>query len=331
MTSFVSARLRILLVGVLALTLFAVPATAEAGKKKTGDADRDQLPDKWEKKNKLSTKKKDAKLDPDKDGLNNMAEYKSGTKPRKADSDKDRIGDADEDPDRDKVDNANETREKTDPRDKDTDGDRKNDGVEDADRDKLNNAGEDATGNDPLDRDTDGDGTKDGDERNGWIAAFDGTTLVVKLANGEKITGIVDDATMIDCYGEDEDFEALADDEDDFVDEEDGEDVGEDVSEEDVFRVSSTEDEDDDFEDDSGDDSDSDDSADDSGDDSSDDSDDDSSDDSSDDSGDYGDDDSGDEELECGVESLKPGRVVHEASFEFADGATYWTELALID
>src|SRR3954453_4377214 len=200
--SSLTARMRTLLVSVLALTLCGVPVAADAKQKNAGDADRDHLPDTWERQMGLSTQKKDARLDPDKDGLINLGEFQAQTNPHKTDTDRDGLLDADEDPDRDKVDNLNETLQKTDPRKRDTDRDGTPDGKEDTDRDGLNNAAEDATANDPTDRDTDNDGLDDGDEGAGKIASFDGTTLVVKVFGGATLRGIVDEATSISCDGE---------------------------------------------------------------------------------------------------------------------------------
>ena len=51
------------------------------------------MPDRWEKGHGLSTKRNDAKADPDKDGVTNIREFKLGTDPRKADTDGDGIED----------------------------------------------------------------------------------------------------------------------------------------------------------------------------------------------------------------------------------------------
>jgi hypothetical protein len=76
-----------------ALLALAVPSAASA---KSGDRDRDKLPDKWEKLHKLNTHRHDAKRDNDRDGLRNLAEYKYGFDPRDADSDDDGIKDGKE-------------------------------------------------------------------------------------------------------------------------------------------------------------------------------------------------------------------------------------------
>jgi hypothetical protein len=162
-------KIKLLLFGVVLAALLAVPGAAMA---KSRDRDHDRLPDKWEHKFHLSTHKKSAKGDPDKDGLNNLGEFRSGTNPRKADTNGNGINDANDDQDNDGVDNADEQHEGTNPRDADTD----NDGVE------------------------------DGNEVNGTVVHFTedsanpGTgTLVIKLADNSTISGKVDASTRIEC------------------------------------------------------------------------------------------------------------------------------------
>src|SRR3954469_6474903 len=87
------------LVAVAVLALLALPAAAAA---KSRDRNHDGIPDKWEKKHHLSTKKHGVgKKDPDKDGLNNRAEFRSHTNPHKRDTDRDGTPDAGEDRDHD--------------------------------------------------------------------------------------------------------------------------------------------------------------------------------------------------------------------------------------
>lgn len=151
---------------VLLAALFAVLApTAGAAPR---DNDRDGLPDRWEKRHRLSTK----------------------------------AGSANADADRDRVDNGNEWREGSSPRDSDSDNDGRRDGREDADRDKLSNADEDATGNDPKDRDTDDDGVIDGREHAGVISSYRNGNLRIKLARGSKISGAVTEETEVSCSNE---------------------------------------------------------------------------------------------------------------------------------
>jgi hypothetical protein len=156
-------RLLIGLAAMLALGAFALPGVAAAK-----DRDRDGLPDRWERKHRLSTKHNSSGRDPD----------------------------------RDRVDNRNEYRERTSPRDRDSDNDRKVDGREDADRDKLRNAAEDATGNDPIDPDTDNDGVSDGREHAGVISSFAEGLLALDLSNGDTLRGWVTDETRVKCISE---------------------------------------------------------------------------------------------------------------------------------
>ena len=57
------------------------------------DRDHDGLPDGWERRHGLSTKRKSAGGDPDRDGLSNRREHKHRTHPRKADTDGDGVKD----------------------------------------------------------------------------------------------------------------------------------------------------------------------------------------------------------------------------------------------
>ena len=162
-------KIRLLLFGVVLAALLAVPGAAMA---RSRDRDHDKLPDKWEKKFHLSTHKKNAKGDPDRDGLNNLGEFRAGTNPRDADTDNDGVNDANDDQDNDGVDNADEMAEHTNPRDADTD----NDGVE------------------------------DGQETIGTVASFtedspgSGTgTLTITLTGGSTLSGRVDQSTEIEC------------------------------------------------------------------------------------------------------------------------------------
>jgi hypothetical protein len=199
MNDAIMRRLRLVLAAVALIALLVVPATASAKRhQKNADRNHNSIPDKWEKRFHLRGKGV-AKADPDKDGLNNLAEFRSHTNPHKADSNGNGVTDASEDPDSDNVDNGNEAREGTNPVKADSNGNGVKDGKEDADRDKLNNSGEDQAGTDPVNPDSDGDGVKDGDEKAGEVVSFDGTTLTLRLFGGQSVSGTVDDNTWIDC------------------------------------------------------------------------------------------------------------------------------------
>lgn len=74
-----------ILTGAVAAMLLAIPALAATGH----DANKDRIPDRWEKKHDLSLNVNQATRDQDHDGLKNMGEYRNGTDPRDADSDAD--------------------------------------------------------------------------------------------------------------------------------------------------------------------------------------------------------------------------------------------------
>lgn len=184
-----------LLAAAAAVLALALPSAAGA---QGGDRDRDRMPDRWERAHGLSAKTKDAAHDRDRDGLRNLSEYRARTHPRKRDSDRDGVADGHEDRDRDRVHNANEDREGTSPARKDSDRNGVRDGAEDADGDGLENRGEQLTGMDPLNPDSDDDGIEDGAEA-GTVASFADGRLVVRLANGESVTGEITDETEVRC------------------------------------------------------------------------------------------------------------------------------------
>lgn len=236
---------RIALLALALLTALSLAGPASAKKKPHKHGKRAEhaksMPRGWAKHNKA---KGGATGDPDDDDLSNWGEFRSHTKPMKADTDRDGIGDAEEDYDRDGLDNGSEVAAGTDPGVKDSDGDGIGDGAEDADGDGLSNAAEDRIGSDPRESDSDGDGTADGAENAGVVQAFDGQTLTVALAAGGTLTGVVDEDTYVECdvvagYKDDED-----------VDEEDGAAIqaflAEEGDEEDVTDEEWTEDEADD-------------------------------------------------------------------------------------
>jgi hypothetical protein len=74
-----------------ALALLAMPALAAAK-----DRNHDRIPDRWEKRHKLSLTVNQARRDQDKDHLRNRAEFLAGDNPRDADSDDDGVADGEE-------------------------------------------------------------------------------------------------------------------------------------------------------------------------------------------------------------------------------------------
>jgi hypothetical protein len=175
-------KFKLLLFGVALAALLALPGAAMA---KSHDRDHDKLPDKWEHKFHLSTHHKSAKGDPDKDGLNNRGEFKSKTNPRRADTDRDGVNDANDDQDDDGVDNRDELAEHT----------------------------------NPCDDDSDNDGVEDGNEVAGTVDSFvedsanPGTgVLTIKLADGSTVSGKVDSSTEIECRAPRTDDDAPGDD-----------------------------------------------------------------------------------------------------------------------
>ena len=81
---------------VLALALGVAALLALAGPAAAKDRNGDRIPDRWEKRHKLSLKVNQAHRDQDRDGLRNRAEFKAGTNPRDRDSDDDGTKDGDE-------------------------------------------------------------------------------------------------------------------------------------------------------------------------------------------------------------------------------------------
>lgn len=101
------------LVGGLALTLLfsqglpTVSAKGKDEKPKVADKNKNGIDDNWEKKYKLKGKNI-AKQDNDKDGLNNLTEYKLKLNPTKMDTDKNGVNDGQEDSDEDGLSNSSE-------------------------------------------------------------------------------------------------------------------------------------------------------------------------------------------------------------------------------
>jgi hypothetical protein len=101
------------------------------------DKNKDGIPDKWELKYKLGLGKDVAKKDNDKDGLNNLIEYKLNLNPTSNDTDKDKILDGNEDSDKDGLSNEAELELGTKPDDPDSDKDKIKDGSEVQGKDKI--------------------------------------------------------------------------------------------------------------------------------------------------------------------------------------------------
>jgi hypothetical protein len=88
------AGLGVLLAAALgAMALLALPGMAAA---KAKDRNHDHIPDRWEKRHKLSLKVNQARRDQDHDGLNNLGEYKAGDNPRNPDTNHNGIEDGEE-------------------------------------------------------------------------------------------------------------------------------------------------------------------------------------------------------------------------------------------
>ena len=149
----------------LALAAILVLAASAAAKPQ-------RLPKGWAKKNHVSQ----AARDTDGDGLSNWGEWRSGTDPRKRDTDHDGV----------------------------------RDGAEDRDRDGLRNAEEVALGADPRKKDSDHDGVRDSrDEYDvaGRVASVSESVVTLRLEGGASLTAKLTDDSVVGC-----DDEAGADD-----------------------------------------------------------------------------------------------------------------------
>jgi hypothetical protein len=82
--------------GLLAVALGAVALLVMAGPAVAKDRNHDRIPDRWEKRHKLSLNVNQARRDQDGDHLRNLAEFRAGDNPRNADSDGDGIPDGEE-------------------------------------------------------------------------------------------------------------------------------------------------------------------------------------------------------------------------------------------
>jgi hypothetical protein len=185
----------------LAALLALLPSTAVASSK---DRNRDRIPDRWEHAHGVSVAHDHSGRDADRDGLTTYAEWRSGTDPRRADSDRDGRPDGLGDRDRDGLRNGFEVAARTDPGRRDSDRDRVSDGREDPDRDGLDNAAEQRFGLEPRHRDSDVDGVRDGGEGAGVVVAVGAGRIVLALASGGRLDAALDPDVAVVCAGHDE-------------------------------------------------------------------------------------------------------------------------------
>lgn len=136
-----------------AMLVLAAPALAKPQRPPKG----------WAKKNHVSQ----AARDTDGDGLSNWGEWRSGTSPRKRDTDHDGV----------------------------------RDGAEDRDRDGLRNADEVALGADPRTPDSDRDGVRDGGDEfdvAGRVVSASGSAVTLRL-DGGTVTAKLSDESVVSC------------------------------------------------------------------------------------------------------------------------------------
>jgi hypothetical protein len=92
-------KLVIAFAGAALIALLALaPAAMADGRHRCARADRnhDKISDRWECRHHLSLRVKQTRRDQDRDGLNNLGEFRAGTNPRDPDTDNDGIDDDDE-------------------------------------------------------------------------------------------------------------------------------------------------------------------------------------------------------------------------------------------
>lgn len=94
MTRYKGRRVQLaslLAVALGALAIFVLPGLASAR-----DGNDDRIPDRWEKRHRLSLKVDQSRRDQDRDHLRNLAEFRAGDDPRDHDSDDDGVMDGEE-------------------------------------------------------------------------------------------------------------------------------------------------------------------------------------------------------------------------------------------
>lgn len=97
------------LLATIALAVVALAAVAAQGSAAPKDRNSNGIPDAWEKKHDISTKKDRGNRDADADGARNRCEYQAKTDPNNADSDANGVADGDEDSDGDGATNRAES------------------------------------------------------------------------------------------------------------------------------------------------------------------------------------------------------------------------------
>jgi hypothetical protein len=144
----------------LALAALLVLAASAAAKPQ-------HLPKRWAKKNHVAQ----AARDTDGDGLSNWGEWRSGTDPRKRDTDHDGV----------------------------------RDGAEDRDRDGLRNADEVALGADPRRPDSDRDGIRDDCDTygvSGSVVSVSASAVTLRLDGGATVTATLTADSVVGCGDE---------------------------------------------------------------------------------------------------------------------------------
>jgi hypothetical protein len=187
--------------------LSAAPALAASR-----DTDGDGMPNRWELNHHLNPRVANARMDPDHDGLRNLAEYRLGVRPHDEDSDGDGADDGDE---------VRDGYASTDVDDADTNDNGVEDGDQDADHDGIDNEDEDDATETCLadDDDKDSDGIDNEDENdfgtrvNDADSDDDGVEDGDEDSDGDEVEDEdSDDDADDDCDDQDEDEDDAEDD-----------------------------------------------------------------------------------------------------------------------